>query len=238
MIINEDLDVIIPVMNRVEFTRQLFADIAVNTVMPHKIYVIDNGSTDETAEFLSFAEKTFPLKVVRNEENIGVNASWNMGVLLSDRPFVSILNNDISIPFMFFEKVVEIFYKHDAVGLVLSRRAQSREEVCNTFYNTCTPLEIRTGGLRCYSTELQGWAFSVRRELISDNPIPSELKTFCGDLHWFLTVEKKGYHRAVMLDVPVWHYIGGISMESMHDPVKAAESAKDHEIWERLQNDS
>jgi glycosyltransferase involved in cell wall biosynthesis len=229
------IDVVMPVMNRAMYTGKILDMIAANTQVPDHIYVIDNGSTDDTRYVLDRAKEVLPLTVIRNEENIGVNASWNLGLSLSESPYISFLNNDIVIPNCFFENVAETFWRYQEIGIVLPARAGSPTEAssCQLFGHFPHILK-RAGGVAPYSTGIQGWAFSVRRELIAGDPIPRELVTFFGDVWWFLSVEKQGFLRGIMVDVPVYHHLGGISSISMHDPVEKEKSRIEHEIWERL----
>jgi GT2 family glycosyltransferase len=93
----KDLTIIIPVLNCFDYTKNLVSYLFKKT--PYKIIVIDNGSTDETKGYFT---KTFfysQLVYIRFDVNLGVAASWNLGIKYAIRKWQSkyflILNNDI-----------------------------------------------------------------------------------------------------------------------------------------------
>ena len=90
------VQIVIPVFNQLDYTRKCLASLRQNTDATVPVLVIDNGSTDGTADFLS-TEKH--LAVIRNAENLGCAAAWNQGVERAGYAgWVAILNNDILVP--------------------------------------------------------------------------------------------------------------------------------------------
>jgi N-acetylglucosaminyl-diphospho-decaprenol L-rhamnosyltransferase len=90
-----DLVIIIPVLNQVHYTRTCLENLSADGITDAQILVVDNGSTDETAEFLA----TRPdVRVIRNDANHGCAAAWNQGVKSSPATWTVILNNDVLIP--------------------------------------------------------------------------------------------------------------------------------------------
>jgi len=64
--------------------------------VPFEAVVVDNGSTDgsvETVEAFA-ASAPFPVRLLRNAENLGFCAANNQGIRASAAPFVALLNND------------------------------------------------------------------------------------------------------------------------------------------------
>ena len=59
-----------------------------------EVIVVDNGSTDETADVLDL-HRSFPLKVVANERNTSFSEGNNQGVAIAEGEFLLFLNNDI-----------------------------------------------------------------------------------------------------------------------------------------------
>ena len=92
-----NIDVIIPVLNESEYTDSLLRDISENSVIPDRIIVINNGSTDATGAVVENYKSILPVEIINNETNIGVNASWNLGIKMATADLVSILNNDLSL---------------------------------------------------------------------------------------------------------------------------------------------
>jgi GT2 family glycosyltransferase len=87
--------IIIPVFNRVAFTRQCLDRIARYTPdVPHEVIVVDNGSTDGTQSYFSQAATTAGLRYRRNDQNLGFAAANNLGARLAKYDHLLFLNND------------------------------------------------------------------------------------------------------------------------------------------------
>src|SRR5258708_30875116 len=86
------VSVIIPHWTRRELLRACLGSLAAQTLSDSEIIVVDNGSTDGSAEMLV---KEFPsVLLIRNTENRGFCAAINQGILLARGRYVALLNND------------------------------------------------------------------------------------------------------------------------------------------------
>lgn len=86
-----DLSIVIPVFNQLHFTKICLESLQDTMNKECEITVIDNGSSDGTAEYLSGLSN---IKVIANRGNLGCAAAWNQGVMVSHAPRIVILNND------------------------------------------------------------------------------------------------------------------------------------------------
>lgn len=84
--------VVIPVLNMVEYTIGCLDGLRRHGEGVSMVVVVDNGSTDGTAEELS---RRRDVTVLRNPENLGCAAAWNQGVRATGSEWVAILNNDV-----------------------------------------------------------------------------------------------------------------------------------------------
>jgi len=90
-----DLTVVIPVLNQVEYTRTCLEGLRLNGITDQQIVIVDNASTDGTAEFLRTCAK---VRVIRNASNRGCAGAWNQGVCAAPATWTIILNNDVLLP--------------------------------------------------------------------------------------------------------------------------------------------
>jgi GT2 family glycosyltransferase len=73
--------------------------------LPHQVIVVDNGSTDETGEFL---RRHWPdVQVISFSENFGFGKAANAGVAAARSATVVLLNNDTVCTPTFLERLVE-----------------------------------------------------------------------------------------------------------------------------------
>jgi GT2 family glycosyltransferase/glycosyltransferase involved in cell wall biosynthesis/Flp pilus assembly protein TadD len=86
--------IVIPVMNNLEYTKNCIASIATNSGASnsYELIVVDNGSTDGTAEFLSALSGD--VRIVTNRENLGFSKACNMGAASARGKYIVFLNND------------------------------------------------------------------------------------------------------------------------------------------------
>ncbi len=95
--------IIIPVYNKVEYTRKCISSILADTDRPVvEIIVVDNGSTDGTREYLEsiahqLAHEKDNLMLVFNKSNLGVAPAWNQGAKMATTKYLAIINNDIVV---------------------------------------------------------------------------------------------------------------------------------------------
>jgi len=89
------VSIVIPVYNQVHFTAKCLEAIYKNTPNIFEIIIIDNGSTDGTAQLL--AQYAGRIRVVRSETNQGFARACNSGAAIATAPFLLFLNNDTEV---------------------------------------------------------------------------------------------------------------------------------------------
>jgi glycosyltransferase involved in cell wall biosynthesis len=91
--------IIIPCWNQLAFTQQCFNALKNHTRLPWELIVIDNGSTDGTAVYLSGVRDmaAVPVTIVSNTQNLGFPAAVNQGLQLARGEYLVLLNNDVVV---------------------------------------------------------------------------------------------------------------------------------------------
>ena len=90
-----EIAIVIPVFNQLNYTSQCVASLNCGGVADAQMIIVNNASTDGTAEFLAAHPD---IRVVNNETNIGCGPAWTQGARLSSAEWTVILNNDVLIP--------------------------------------------------------------------------------------------------------------------------------------------
>lgn len=98
------IDVVVPVYNKWELTRSCLQYLAAQTEA-HQVTVVDDASSDGTAERV---RREFPdVRVVQLPNNSGFAAAVNRGIQEGSRPFVVLVNNDVSAAPTLLAELVE-----------------------------------------------------------------------------------------------------------------------------------
>ncbi len=101
--------IVIPVLNQLHYTRQCVESLLAQGVDPSSLLVIDNGSTDDTPDWLASRPD---VRSVRNPVNLGCGGAWTQGALLSDREWIVLLNNDIVCAHNFIQAQIDSAVKN------------------------------------------------------------------------------------------------------------------------------
>jgi len=113
-------DIVIPIWNNLELTRDCIDSIKKHTRYPYRIVAIDNASEGPTREYLDSLEKEDAPKtvIIRNAENTGFVRAVNQGMRFSDAEYVCVTNNDTIATDGWLSELVEILERDDTVGLI------------------------------------------------------------------------------------------------------------------------
>ena len=82
--------VVIPAWNRARELPAALASVARQTAQPAEVVVVDDGSTDRTAEVAA----AHGARVVRHEENRGVSAARNSGIAAASHDWIAFVDSD------------------------------------------------------------------------------------------------------------------------------------------------
>ena len=117
-----DVSVVIPAFNRLELTRR-----CLDALQQHpssytcEIWVVDNGSTDGSVEFLREQERAGRLHAIVNSKNLGFAAACNQGARAARGHHVLFLNNDTEVQPGWLDPLVERLEADPRLGAVGSK---------------------------------------------------------------------------------------------------------------------
>jgi GT2 family glycosyltransferase len=121
--------IVIPVFNRIKFTRDCLDSLNKQTNKQFKVVVVDDGSTDGTAQML---KEEYPEVIVLNGDgNLFWTASVNMGIewaLNEGAEYIMTMNNDVIAPKDYIQNMYKwMKQKPDAVMGSLEIDARSKK---------------------------------------------------------------------------------------------------------------
>jgi GT2 family glycosyltransferase/glycosyltransferase involved in cell wall biosynthesis len=115
------VSIIIPIFNKLAFTRQCLDRIArhATEALPYEVIVVDNGSTDGSAEYLrDLSARDARVRYVRNATNLGFSRGNNVGARTAGGKYLLFLNNDTIVQAGWLEAMVRIAASNHRVGIV------------------------------------------------------------------------------------------------------------------------
>ena len=88
----EDVSVVMPAYNHESFVGAALASVQEQSLLPRDFVVVDDGSTDRTAEVIASAE--IPHLSLLRQENQGAHVALNRAIAVAAGRWVAILNSD------------------------------------------------------------------------------------------------------------------------------------------------
>lgn len=109
--------IVVPVHNKASLTKQVLGDLLSGTdCADAEIIVVDDGSSDLTAELLEFFRPR--VKVLTNDINQGFAASCNRGVGEASNEMVVLLNNDVRTVAGWLEALISYAEDHPTAAVI------------------------------------------------------------------------------------------------------------------------
>lgn len=189
------VSVIMPAYNAARFVEQALDSVLAQTVSDLEIIVIDDGSVDNTREIISrYARQDSRIRVLLNEENMGVARTRNRGLELVTGRYVALLDSDDYWEPRMLEKMVARAEETGADIIYCSYALvdEDGKKVCNDFIvpaETTFEESIVRSVITC-STVL------VTAELAKNNRFPTNM--YHEDIAlWFQILRDGGTARGV-----------------------------------------
>lgn len=113
------VSVIIPAFNKWEYTFKCLMAVAANTRdVDHEVIVVDNASSDDTAQALPLLDG---IRLQRNEKNLGFAKACNQGAAMARGQYLMFLNNDTEVRAGWLSSMVKILDGEPDVAVVGSK---------------------------------------------------------------------------------------------------------------------
>lgn len=112
------ISVLLPVCNGEQFLRQALDSVLAQSLRDHEVIVVDDGSTDRTAEILKEYQSSDDRVAVNHQAASGIVASLNTALGLASGEYIARMDcDDIAIPDR-FERQIRFLHEHPGVGVL------------------------------------------------------------------------------------------------------------------------
>lgn len=220
-----DIAVIICNYNKKEYVLKCVESLESQTIRDFDIYVVDNASTDGSADAIQSAYGG-AVTLIINNENLGGSGGFNTGMrVATDKGYryLVLLDNDVVLK----EDCIETFYQdmeaNPDIGILGAKILQmDRPDVIQEFGSFVDFKELRFQLAYRYEKEpeslphfqecdyVPACALVVRKEVIDRIGImPEENFIYYDDILWGMRCKRSGYKVAADAKAVVWHKGGG-----------------------------
>ncbi|MDR1518116.1 MAG: glycosyltransferase [Dysgonamonadaceae bacterium] len=104
------VSVVIPVYNGEQYVKSCLDDMMSQTYKNLDIMVIDDGSTDKSADIA----REYPIRLIQHEKNRGLSAARNTGIDATKGEYIHFMDVDDGINPCYYEKMVAAITETDA----------------------------------------------------------------------------------------------------------------------------
>jgi len=214
------VSIILLTWNQWHYTEKCLASIRRHTSEPYELIIVDNGSTDGTAENLkALAAKDNRCRLVLNADNRGYAAGCNQGIQAALGKYLVLLNNDTVVTPEWLSGLLECHSSHPLAGIVgpLTNSASGIQVVPGP--DVEEELELYSRSFRAAhrfrrvpSRRIVGFCMLFRRALVGEIGLLDEQfgSGNYEDDDFCLRSAVAGYQNLVAADVYIHHY-GSVS---------------------------
>ena len=91
------VSVVTPNYNGEKFLKTFFESLNNDSELIGEVIIVDNGSTDNSREYIKGKSFNFPVRLIENDENLGFAPAVNQGISQAQYEYIFSLNNDTEI---------------------------------------------------------------------------------------------------------------------------------------------
>ncbi len=161
-------DIIIPVWNQLELTKSCIEHIAKNTSYSYRLIIIDNGSDEDTRQYLrQLSLENKQLLLIRNETNLGYVLAINQGLEASIADYACLFNNDVFVARGWLTEMIGVCESADGIGVVNPESDEIDSDSIDEKLQAKSVSLICLQGQFIEITGAMGFCMLLKRELIA-----------------------------------------------------------------------
>ncbi len=201
--------VVIPVLNQLAYTQQCVASLLDGGTPAEAILVIDNGSDDDTPQWLAGRAD---IRSLRNRVNLGCGGAWAQGALLTASEWTVLLNNDVIVPAGAIDALLAAAQRHGLA--VVSPSLVEGPLDYDLATHAATFASAMTGAMR--PRWFHGVCFAVHRSVFEAIGFPDTDRQLGGreDVEFLLRCLRHGVSVGTVGD-SMLHHFGSITQKAI-----------------------
>lgn len=218
---NNLVSIIIVNYNGKKWLKKLFDSLLSQTFVHFEIIFVENGSTDDSLEFVKNNYKDERIRIVKSEKNLGFAGGNNLALQYVKGEYVLLLNNDTWLTKNYLEKFIEAFLEIPNAGSIQSKMIlmnnEDKLDVCGSYWSDSSFLYHYGYGqdqsLERYNKAMpffsnKGASMMVRKDVI-------DKVGFLDDDFWSYYEETDLCHRIWLAGYECWYYPKAVMYHAM-----------------------
>ena len=217
--------VVIPTWNGRDLLRTIILpSLAEQTYSAFQILVVDNGSTDDTAEYLRAEWRN--VRLLQLDVNEGFAGAVNKGIAAATTPYVALVNNDVELARTWLAELVEALDRfREAASVVGKLMDYGERDIIGAVGDVVTA--IGTFHPRAYGerdigqydvpervfSACAGAALYRRAALADVGPFDEDFFAYVEDVDWGFRAQLLGYDCWFVPSAVAYH-VGGVTAKS------------------------
>lgn len=205
------------------------------TNVNYEVLFVDNGSTDDSVEFVNMKFGTDKrLKIIQNGKNLGFAEGNNVAIPYAKGKYILFLNDDVIVSPLFLSELVQTMELNPQIGACSCREKRGAVGMSCDIYGF--PITRFDDSSQVFY--VPGWALLTRRDLVTKiGAFDAKYFAFAEDLDFCWRVRLAGYQIAVNPNAVAYHLGGGtLKIEGISENDDAVEfhfSLKRSGLFER-----
>lgn len=171
------VSVIVPIYNVEKYLKSCIDSILAQSYKNYEVILVDDGSPDHSGEICDDYKERFDCIKVIHQNNQGVSAARNNGVIVSEGDYITFIDPDDTITEDYIEYLVSLILKYHAQisvgGSIYQYEGKEiktpKAETINVFYEPDEAIS-RMNYVIGFGTV--AWAKMYKRSLVEANPYP------------------------------------------------------------------
>jgi len=135
---NDFISIIIVNYNGKKWIKNCFDSLLSQTCKSFEIIFVDNGSTDDSVEFIKNNYSDDRIKIIQSEKNLGFAGGNNLGFQYVKGNYVLLLNNDTRATENYLEEFIRGFQEIPSAGSIQSKivlmNDRSKLDICGSYW--------------------------------------------------------------------------------------------------------
>lgn len=118
------VSVVTPNYNGEKFLKKYFESLNHDSHYIGEVIIVDNGSCDASIDYIENNTFNFPVKIIKNTENLGFAPAVNQGILKAENEYIFSLNNDTEVKKGTVKALLDMALKNENIFSVQAKMLQ------------------------------------------------------------------------------------------------------------------